>query len=132
MVTQSDSVARWCAVYTVWFPASIGFVLNEMMEWNKEKGLQLIDEYQNSPVLWNSNHGFFYNENKKNEAWRNMDEILGCSPGEAKKKMDTILESFIMEKTEQINSLKTEKGNFLRHLTFKWWSAKIRLLQKHY
>nr|CAH7748727.1 unnamed protein product [Callosobruchus chinensis] len=52
--------------------------MSESTEWNREKCLQLIDQYEKYPILWNAKHGL-YNKVKKNDAWQIIDAIMECS-----------------------------------------------------
>nr|CAH7743390.1 unnamed protein product [Callosobruchus chinensis] len=60
--------------------------MSESTEWNREKCLQLIDQYEKYPILWNPKHGLDYNKVKKNDAWEIIDGIMECSKGRIKEK----------------------------------------------
>lgn len=78
----------------------------------QRKSIELIDLYERYPVLWNPKHRLYYNKLKKYDAWTIIDENLGCAPGEAKKKMDSILASFRREKAKGKHSIGTGKGRY--------------------
>nr|CAH7759847.1 unnamed protein product [Callosobruchus chinensis] len=84
--------------------------MSESTEWNREKCLQLIDQYEKYPILWNPKHGLYYNKVKKNDAWELIDGIMECSKGESKKKMDSMLSSFRREKAKGNKSVGTGKS----------------------
>nr|CAH7742193.1 unnamed protein product [Callosobruchus chinensis] len=84
--------------------------MSESTEWNREKCLQLIDQYDKYPILWNPKHGLYYNKVKKNDAWEIIDGIMECSKGESKKKMDSMLSSFRREKAKENKSVGTGKS----------------------
>ncbi|XP_063917034.1 uncharacterized protein LOC135132768 [Zophobas morio] len=95
--------------------------MSELTEWDRDKCLELIDQYEKYPVLWNPKHGLYYNKTKKNDAWTSIDEIMGCFEGEAKRKMDSILSSFRREKGKGKKSVGAGKG---RHKVYvsKWFA----------
>lgn len=80
------------------------------MDWDRENCLKLIDTYEQNPMLWNPKHGLYYNKIKKHDAWINIDEIMQCDGGEAKKKMESMLASFRREKSKGKKTIGTGKG----------------------
>nr|CAH7716727.1 unnamed protein product [Callosobruchus chinensis] len=84
--------------------------MSESTEWNREKCLQLIDQYEKYSKLWNPKHGLYYNKVKKNDAWEIIDGIMECSKGESKKKMYSMLSSFRREKAKGNKSVGTHKN----------------------
>jgi hypothetical protein len=50
--------------------------------------LQLISEYQEHVVLWDSTHKFYKLVNKQNDVWEEIAEEVGISVPEVKKKMN--------------------------------------------
>ncbi|CAH2012935.1 unnamed protein product [Acanthoscelides obtectus] len=67
------------------------------MEWANEKALQLIDEYEKYPILWNAKHPEHYSRNKKADAWERIAYNLKVEEHEAKQKMNSLLGSFRRE-----------------------------------
>ncbi|KAJ8866690.1 hypothetical protein PR048_032551 [Dryococelus australis] len=70
------------------------------MECPAEECLQLIDIYEENPVLRNPQHGLYYNKVTKHDAWVNLAKQFECSAAEVKKKMDSMLASFRREKAK--------------------------------
>nr|CAH7767970.1 unnamed protein product [Callosobruchus chinensis] len=68
------------------------------MEWNNDNVLELINAYRVRPVLWNSLDPYYKNKNKKEDAWRELADMLTTDTAEIKKKMQTLLASFRREK----------------------------------
>ncbi|XP_066263077.1 transcription factor Adf-1-like [Euwallacea similis] len=91
------------------------------MEWTREKCLQLIDEYEKHPVLWNPTHGSYYNKIQKNDNWTVIAEVIGCTHEEVKKKMESILSSFRREKAKGKKSVGTGKGRQEVYVS-KWFA----------
>lgn len=81
------------------------------MDWGQEKCLELIDNYEKYPVLWNPRHGLYYNKIKKHDAWVSISNAIGRSVAETKKKMESLLASFRREKAKGKESIGTGKGN---------------------
>lgn len=84
------------------------------MEWGQEKCLELIDLYEQYPILWNPKHGFYYNKIKKHDAWVKISDEMQLPKDEVKKKMESILASFRREKGKGKKSIGTGKGKPLR------------------
>lgn len=70
------------------------------MDWNRTRCIELIEQYEKYPQLWNPKHGLYYNKTKKQDAWGCIAEAMGCSTEEVKKKMESILASFRREKAK--------------------------------
>lgn len=97
------------------------------MEWSNDSVLQLIDAYRIRPVLWNSSDPFYKNKNKKEDAWRELAELLKTDSAEIKKKMQSLLASFRREKQK----LKTTSGMGTEELyDTKWFAFKSLLFLK--
>ncbi|KAI4468739.1 hypothetical protein MML48_2g00000433 [Holotrichia oblita] len=64
------------------------------MEWMNDTCLQLIDEYEKHPILWNSLHPQYYNRTEKLEAWNIIAESFGISTDEVRRKMESLLGSY--------------------------------------
>ncbi len=84
----------------------------QRMSWPREKCLGLIDEYEKHEVLWNPQHGDYYNKLKKHDAWVEVSSVLDISPQEGKKKMDSLLSSFRREKAKGKKSVGTGTGKY--------------------
>jgi len=80
------------------------------MEWSKESCLNLINEYQKYPVLWNPKDPMYFSKNKKIDAWTQIGRNLNIDTEEAKKKMISLSGSFRREKAKTKNSFGTGKG----------------------
>ena len=61
------------------------------MEWSKESCLNLINEYQKYPVLWNPKDLMYFSKNKKIDAWAQIGRNLNIDTEEAKKKNDKFI-----------------------------------------
>uniref|UniRef100_A0A6P7FTV7 Uncharacterized protein LOC114333942 isoform X2 n=1 Tax=Diabrotica virgifera virgifera TaxID=50390 RepID=A0A6P7FTV7_DIAVI len=88
------------------------------MEWNQRKCLNLIDGYERSPELWNTKHGQYYNKRRKNDAWIMIANKVGCTPEEAKRKMDSLQASFRREKAKVNKTTGTDEVYVSRWFAF--------------
>nr|CAH7748804.1 unnamed protein product [Callosobruchus chinensis] len=66
------------------------------MEWNNDNVSELINAYRVRPVLWNSLDPYY--KNKKEDAWRELADMLTTDTAEIKKMMQSLLASFRREK----------------------------------
>lgn len=82
------------------------------MEWDNNKALQLIEEFQKRDILWNPKHAAFYNMNKKEDAWMSLSQAMHCSVEEVKKKMGSLKGSFRRER----NRVRRTRGTSPFHL----------------
>jgi len=58
------------------------------MDWSKESCLDLINEYQKYPVLWNPKDSMYFSKNKKIDTWIQIVRNLNIDVEEVKKKND--------------------------------------------
>nr|CAH7720345.1 unnamed protein product [Callosobruchus chinensis] len=97
------------------------------MEWNNDNVLELINAYRVRPVLWNSLDPYYKNKNKKEDAWRELADMLTTDTAEIKKKMQSLLASFRREKQK----LKTTSGMGSEEIyDTKWFAFKSLLFLK--
>nr|CAI5819987.1 unnamed protein product [Callosobruchus analis] len=97
------------------------------MEWNNDNVLELINAYRVRPVLWNSLDPSYKNKNKKEDAWRELADMLTTDTAEIKKKMQSLLASFRREKQK----LKTTSGMGSEEIyDTKWFAFKSLLFLK--
>lgn len=82
------------------------------MEWTKEMALQLIDEYERFPVLWEAKHPSYFSRNKKVDAWEQIASNAKMDAYAAKQKMTSLLASFRREKAKCKKSVGTGKGMY--------------------
>ncbi|XP_074031552.1 uncharacterized protein [Leptinotarsa decemlineata] len=93
------------------------------MEWDNEKALQLIDEYEKYPILWNAKHPEHFSRNKKSDAWEHIAYNLKVEEHEAKQKMNSLLGSFRREKAKGKKSFGTGIGQKDVYIS-KWYAFK--------
>lgn len=97
------------------------------MEWSNDSVLQLINAYRIRPVLWNSLDSYYKNKNKKEDAWRELADMLNTDIAEIKKKMQSLLASFRRERQK----LKTISGMGAEEVyDTKWFAFKSLLFLK--
>lgn len=66
-----------------------------MSVWNNDLELILIESLHAEPVLWNSKHKYYRNNNSKHDAWKRISEILNNIPvAECKRKKDSLMSSY--------------------------------------
>lgn len=82
------------------------------MEWNNEKCLQLIDEYEKHPILWEAKHPQHFSRNMKSDAWQSIANNLKIQEHEAKQKINSLLGSFRREKSKGVKTVGTGKGMY--------------------
>lgn len=88
------------------------------LEWGTESCLQLIDEFEKRPVLWNRKNEFYYLQSKKNEAWHQIGEKMCVEPEQAKQKMCSLMGSFRREKSRGKKKVVTKTGQYEIGLLF--------------
>ncbi|CAH1113552.1 unnamed protein product [Psylliodes chrysocephalus] len=97
------------------------------MEWSNDSVLQLINAYRIRPVLWNSLDSYYKIKNKKEDAWRELADMLNTDIAEIKKKMQSLLASFRRERQK----LKTISGMGAEEVyDTKWFAFKSLLFLK--
>lgn len=80
------------------------------MEWDNEKSIQLIKLYEIRPELWKATHKYYYNKNKKQDAWSEIARDMGTSVDVVKAKLNSLFSSFRREKAKHEKSMKTGRG----------------------
>lgn len=68
------------------------------MEWTEEKVLNLIEVYQNTPVLWDPKNKNYYKKHLKVDAWETIGQAIGASGENCKNKMITLLSCYRRER----------------------------------
>lgn len=81
-------------------------------QWTEEKCLNLIEIYQNYPVLWDPKDSNYYKKNLKADAWENIGQAMGIPAESCKKKFITLLACYRREKMKTKNSHGTGKGMY--------------------
>lgn len=81
------------------------------MEWSNEKVLELIDAYRNSTVLWDCTLPAYKNRNSRNDALKNIAELLGVDKVEIDRKIKNLLSHFSRELKKEKNSVKSGSGS---------------------
>ncbi|KAL4122802.1 hypothetical protein QTP88_015077 [Uroleucon formosanum] len=61
---------------------------------NNDQIMNLINEYEKYPVLWDPNNKFYKLNNKKKDAWDEMASFFNINGEVLKKKMNSILNSY--------------------------------------
>jgi len=83
------------------------------MEWSNEACIELIQEYELKPVLWNPSHEYYFSKTKKQEAWEEIAKNLNKDIEEVKKKAQSLLGSFRREKAKVLKTMGTGKGKLI-------------------
>lgn len=78
------------------------------MEWGYVRVLQFIKEYEKREILWKKDHKDHHNFNKKEDAWKEIAEIMKTEVDSLKKKMDSLRGSRRREKSRMVKAM--EKG----------------------
>lgn len=67
-------------------------------EWNRESSIQLIELYEERPVLWNPNNNNYHMKTLKYDAWKEIADKVKRNLKDVKQKMTSLLSSFRREK----------------------------------
>nr|CAH7769718.1 unnamed protein product [Callosobruchus chinensis] len=78
--------------------------------WSQQIVLVLLEEYKKKEILWKPRHPLYYNTIKKEDAWREIAEILNVDVQELKKNMESLKGSFRREKSRVKKGTGTGKG----------------------
>lgn len=81
-------------------------------EWTNELALQLIDDYEKFPVLWDAKGPHNFSKNKKADAWEAISLNMRVDMPQCIQKMNSLLGSFRREKKEGKKSIGTGKGMY--------------------
>ncbi|XP_060881404.1 uncharacterized protein LOC132952911 [Metopolophium dirhodum] len=79
-------------------------------DWDREKYLQLIQLYEQNPILWDAQNAQHFNKNLKNDAWLSIANQMDEDEDIVRKKMNSLNGSFRREKSKTKNSMRTGKG----------------------
>lgn len=82
-----------------------------METWTEDASLQLIELYQNNPLIWDPKHEDYYKKNKKIDAWSRISQELNKDVELCKNKIISLLASYRREKKKEDKSKGTGKGN---------------------
>lgn len=87
------------------------------MDWTQEKCLEVIEKYREKEILWNPRHPKYYNNIKKEDAWREIAAEYKVNTDEVKKKIESLKGSYRREKAKTRRSMGTGSGkkNVLLH-----------------
>ncbi|XP_031350513.1 uncharacterized protein LOC116176175 [Photinus pyralis] len=91
------------------------------MEWSNDDCLQLIDLYEQHPVLWDAKHPFHYSKNKKIDAWDSIAQNLNKELNGIKQKMTSLLGSFRAQKSKGKKTIGTGKARQDVYIS-KWFA----------
>lgn len=94
------------------------------MEWSQQKVLVLLEVYQKREILWKPRHPSYYNSIKKEDAWREIAEILNVEVEELKKKIESLKGSFRRERSRVKKGTGTGKGLFMTFLKFRTYGER--------
>ncbi|XP_066981347.1 uncharacterized protein [Macrobrachium rosenbergii] len=93
------------------------------MEWHRSRCMTLIAEYEKRPVLWDPEHGSYFNKTKKLEQWEEVAQVIGCTVEEVKRKMDSLLGSFRRERGKANRHKGNDKGG-QKPFVSRWFAYK--------
>jgi hypothetical protein len=79
------------------------------MDFTDDQIINLINEYEKYPVLWDPNHKFYKLNNKKKDAWDEMASFFNINGEVLKKKMNSVLNSYRRER-QKVNSKTSGMG----------------------
>lgn len=79
-------------------------------EWNRESSIQLIELYEERPVLWNPNNNNYHMKTLKYDAWKEIADKVKRNLKDVKQKMTSLLSSFRREKLKIKKGMGTGKG----------------------
>ncbi|RXG61987.1 hypothetical protein Avbf_14048 [Armadillidium vulgare] len=83
-----------------------------MDNWAEESSLYLIEVYKSHPMLWDPKDPNYYRKSVKEDAWREISDLLGQSEDKCRNKMLSLLSSYRRERAKE-NKLKgTYKFNY--------------------
>ncbi|KAJ8939482.1 hypothetical protein NQ318_022536, partial [Aromia moschata] len=85
--------------------------------------LQLIDLYEQQPILWDAKHCFHFSKNKKIDAWDEIAEKLKRDVNNVKQKMTSLLGSLRAQKSKGKKTIVTGKGRQEIYVS-KWFAFK--------
>lgn len=97
------------------------------MDWTDDNVIRLINEYRERQCLWDPATPHYKMMNKKNDAWTDIANTLGCDVEEVKKKMNSLLASFRRERAKERKKrftsgsdevVRTSTWFAFRHLSF--------------
>nr|CAH7761086.1 unnamed protein product [Callosobruchus chinensis] len=83
--------------------------------------LVLLEEYKKKEILWKPRHPLYYNTIEKEDAWREIAEVLNVDVQELKKKMESLKGSFRREKSRVKKGSGTGKGRDRIYIS-KWFA----------
>ncbi|KAL7633564.1 UNVERIFIED_CONTAM: hypothetical protein RMT77_016097 [Armadillidium vulgare] len=76
-----------------------------MDNWAEESSLYLIEVYKSHPMLWDPKDPNYYRKSVKEDAWREISDLLGQSEDKCRNKMLSLLSSYRRERAKE-NKLK--------------------------
>ncbi|KAF5308020.1 hypothetical protein FQR65_LT18285 [Abscondita terminalis] len=89
------------------------FCTEIIMQWDRKKILSFIDKYKERDILWDPTHPEHYHKIKKEDAWMELAEEVGCEVEQCKQKMTSLLASLRREKQKIKASTGTGKENHI-------------------
>nr|CAH7765125.1 unnamed protein product [Callosobruchus chinensis] len=95
------------------------------MEWSQQIVLVLLEEYKKE-ILWKPRHPLYYNTIKKEDALREIAEILNVDVQELKKKMESLKGSFRRKKSKVKKGTGTGIGRDQIYIS-KWLSFSVQI-----
>uniref|UniRef100_A0A0A9Z7N9 Monopolar spindle protein 2 n=1 Tax=Lygus hesperus TaxID=30085 RepID=A0A0A9Z7N9_LYGHE len=97
------------------------------MSWDNDRVIALIKEVEKRPVLWKKDDKMYQNLFAKEDAWREIGEVLEDDVGVLKKKMNSIRGSRRREKHRVTTSMRAGKGRNEIYVPkwFAWDSLKF-------
>lgn len=103
----------------VWTSATLAFKQSSWKLWllkgkvskmNNEQCLALIEHYKNRRFLWDSRDKKYHNKNLREDAWREISQLINFSVADAKKKMTILMGSYRRERSRYKQRLTSGSG----------------------
>lgn len=77
---------------------------------NQSESIRLIELYKNYPLLYNPKNKNYRNKNKREDAWKEISQIMKITASTLKTKMKTLMGTYRSEKSREKKSRITGSG----------------------
>lgn len=107
------------------------YLLNKLLDWDREKTLHFIQEYEKRPLLWNKDSKCYHNILKKEEAWLELSDIFHEETEILKKKIESLRGSWRREKNRISRSTVKGKSKLKKFVFIEQLKNVLHLGQKN-
>ena len=87
--------------------------MTKKQQWAEEECLQLIEAYSSFDILWNPKNVDHFKQNFKEDAWRDIGNVMRRPGEDCKSKIVNLLGSYRREKSKEKKTHGTGTGKFL-------------------